>query len=84
MPMFDETPLGRPPALVTRHAGGSGDSPRYLLIRPQGSAVWVEDPEAATAFDSMHEATRFATRLPARLRAFGMPRGPEVALHHPH
>lgn len=81
--MFDKTPLGPPPAVVTRYAG-QGAAPRYLQLTPLGASVWIDDPEAATAFASMREATRFASRLPASLRAFGLPRGPEVALHRIH
>jgi hypothetical protein len=84
MPMFDQSALGPPPALVTRYAGGGERAPRYLQLTPLGGSVWTEDPEAATAFASMREATRFASRLPAALRAFGLPRGPEVTLHRVH
>jgi hypothetical protein len=83
MPRFEETAFGPPPALVTRHAGGER-APRYLQLTPLGDSLWIEDPEAATAFPSMREATRFASRLPAALRAFGLPRGPEVTLHRIH
>jgi len=49
-------------------------SESYLLMMPQGRAVWVADPDAATPFASMREATRMAMRLPAGQRAFGLPR----------
>lgn len=57
---------------------------RYLQIAPDGAAVWVEDPESATPFASMREAARMAFRLPARLRAFGLPRASELALKRLH
>jgi hypothetical protein len=47
--------------------------PEYLCLGPDGAAAWVADPSAATRFGSMREAARMALRLPARLRAFGMP-----------
>lgn len=84
MPTMDQAPQGAPPALVTRQVAPDAGALRYLQLTPLGGSVWTEDPEAATAFASMREATRFATRLPAALRAFGLPRGPEVALHRLH
>ncbi|MBI1199591.1 MAG: hypothetical protein GC203_17150 [Phenylobacterium sp.] len=46
----------------------------YLRLTPAGAAEWVTDPASATAFDTLREATRMAMRLPAGLRAFGLPR----------
>lgn len=65
-------------ALVTRPCARD-EAARYLLIAPEGGPRWVHDPEAATTFASMREATRMALRLPASLRAFGLPRTPELA-----
>jgi hypothetical protein len=65
------------PALVTRPCERD-DAARYLLIAPEGGPRWVHDPEQATAFASMREATRMALRLPSALRAFGLPRAPEL------
>jgi hypothetical protein len=73
--MLQATPSS--PALVTRPCDRD-DAARYLLVAPEGGPRWVHDPEQATAFASMREATRMALRLPAALRAFGLPRGPEV------
>jgi hypothetical protein len=57
---------------------------RYLLITPAGAAIWVDDAEAATAFVSMREATRMAMRLPSAVKAFGLPREPELAVQRLH
>ena len=67
------------PALVTK----PGLPERYLLLSPSGQPDWVDAPEAATTFESMVEAARMAVRLPSNLRAFGLPRHPEVTLHRP-
>ena len=61
------------PALVARLDGGV--APAYLRIADDGRVDWVGDQATATVFCSLREATRQATRLPARLRAFGAPRG---------
>jgi len=60
------------------------DAERYLLVSPAGPAVWVEDPEAATPFASLREATRMAMRLPARDRAYGLPVDAEWTPHATH
>ena len=60
------------------------DAEHYLMVMPAGQAIWVEDPEFATAFASMREATRMATRLPAWQRAYGLPREAELAVHNAH
>ena len=71
-------------ALVSK-AGESPASPAwYLFVTADGGVRWVRDPVAATAFPSMRDATRVAVRLPARLRAFGLPRGAELAVHASH
>jgi len=64
-------------AIVTRSGPNAGAPDRYLQLTPAGATCWVDDPEAATAFESMREATRAATRLPAVLRAFGVPQSCE-------
>jgi hypothetical protein len=69
-----QSPAMPHPAVVARIVGGAAE-PSYLRLTPAGDLDWVADPEAATAFDSMREATRRATRLPANLRAFGLVRG---------
>ncbi|TAJ69820.1 MAG: hypothetical protein EPO51_20030 [Phenylobacterium sp.] len=71
------------PAVVARTDQGS-DAESYLLVMPAGRAIWVGDPEAATAFTSMREATRMATRLPACQRAYGLPREAELSVHRAH
>jgi hypothetical protein len=50
---------------------------RFLHVTDAGVFEWVGDPEAATPFASMREATRMALRLPSGQRAFGVP-----AQHH--
>jgi hypothetical protein len=71
------------PALVAK-TDLEKDAESYLLVMPAGRAIWVEDPVNATAFASMREATRMATRLPAALRAYGLPREAELAVHQTH
>lgn len=71
------------PAIVARTALGA-DRACYLQWPVIGRPNWVADPASATTFPSMREATRIATRLPSGLRAFGLPREPELALSHPH
>lgn len=61
-----------PGALVSRVDPFAHES-RYLQITPAGALQWVSAPEAATPFESMREAMRMATRLPAAQRAFGIP-----------
>lgn len=81
--MFPARPeLTTHPALVARTE--RPDFQRYLLVSPTGTSVWVDDPESATTFVSMREAARMATRLPAALRAFGLPRDPELAVRRVH
>lgn len=69
-------------AIVARTADHDGD--HYLQLPAAGAPAWVADPAFATTFPSMREATRMASRLPSRLRAFGLPREPELALFGPH
>ena len=58
------------PAYVAR-LDGAGSA--YLRLSDAGDLDWVSAQVLATPFGSMREATRHATRLPARLRAFGVP-----------
>jgi hypothetical protein len=51
---------------------------RYLLMTAKGAPAWVDDPSLATAFESMRDATRAAMRLPASVKAYGMPREVEI------
>lgn len=67
-------------AVVTRTTAG-GDQCQYLRIDAAGAAVWIADPSQASAFASMREAARMAFRLPAALRAFGMPLEVEADIH---
>jgi len=62
------------PAFVARIADYAADGPAYLRLSADGAAEWVAAQSDATPFISMREATRHATRLPAKLRAFGVPR----------
>ena len=70
------TPLSQAshPALVARQDVGAPTAGCYLQLGPSGAAAWTPDPTAATAFASMREALRAATRLPCGLRPFGVPR----------
>jgi hypothetical protein len=60
------------PAIVAKTDYAHRDS--YLRLTPAGQAVWTDDPASATPFASMKEAFRMASRLPASLRAFSLPR----------
>lgn len=80
-PAMSQSPLN--PAIVARTTMGM-DKPCYLQWPTVGSPNWVPHPAAATTFPSMREATRAATRLPSSLRAFGLPREPELAVSSTH
>lgn len=84
MATLDQTCSQPSRALVAKLKNLDGVGERYLLVTPAGKAIWVDDPEAATPFPSMREATRMAVRLPSSHRAFGLLREVEVALHRPH
>lgn len=71
------------PAVVAR-TDPAAHAERYLLVTPAGPSLWVDDPEAATAFASMREATRMAMRLPAFHRAYGLPREAELTVSQVH
>ncbi len=79
--MPDALPVthGRP-ALVIRPAQANHPADEYLLLPTRGGVTWTTDPASATKFDSMREATRAALRLPASLRAFGLPLNVELGL----
>ena len=68
-------------ALVSRSEVRPGAPPSYLMLSPAGDADWTHDPDAATAFASMREATRAALRLPSSLKAYGLPRRGEGLVH---
>jgi hypothetical protein len=68
-------------ALVSRTEVRPGAPPCYLILSDTGQPDWTADPQAATAFVSMREAMRMAMRLPASVRAYGLPRQAEVSLH---
>jgi hypothetical protein len=71
-------------AIVARPAL-QGDKPDgYLRLDAHGQPNWTKDPADATAFVSMREAARAAFRLPAGLRAYGLPRSLELSLAHAH
>ena len=72
------------PALVVKTDPRTGTDERYLHMTLLGQPEWVDNPEFATAFPSMREATRVAVRLPANLRAFSLPREAEVGLGRAH
>jgi hypothetical protein len=68
-------------AVVSRTDARDASAARYLLLTEAGAAAWTGDPAQATTFASMREAARMALRLPAALKAYGLPRAPEVSLH---
>lgn len=51
---------------------------QYLQLSIECPPRWTNDPEAATAFESMREAARAAARLPAAVCAYGLPRDAEL------
>jgi hypothetical protein len=71
-------------ALVAKATPFRGDNERYLQMTPAGEALWIADPEMATAFASMREAARMAVRLPASIRAFGLLRDVELDARRAH
>jgi hypothetical protein len=71
MPELGPTPQF---AIVSRCDVLHEQTPLFLQYSPDGTPCWIDDPEAATAFDSMREATRAALHLPAALRAYSLPR----------
>jgi hypothetical protein len=68
-------------AIVARHPNGADDRDSYLQLDAQGHPNWIRDPASATPFASMREAARAAFRLPASLRAYGLPRSVELTLN---
>jgi hypothetical protein len=67
-------------ALVAKASVAHGPADSYLQLGPQGQIIWVADPGSATPFASMREAARAALRLPARDRAYGLPRDVELGV----
>src|SRR5262245_61998630 len=62
------------PAFVARIADYAADGPAYLRLAADGAMEWVAAQCEPAPSASRREPTRHATRLPARLRAFGVPR----------
>jgi len=79
-----EFTAGHLPALVSRRDAGAADLASYLVLSAEGQHAWTSDPQLATAFISMREATRMAFRLPANLRAYGLPVTVQMSLSRPH
>lgn len=65
-------------ALVSRRELDPRAPDRFLQLIEAGVLGWTNDPEAATPFESMREATRAAARLPAATCAFSVPRQAEL------
>jgi hypothetical protein len=70
MPALNPTPHA---AIVSRQSAYPKPGELFLRLDARGAPVWTDDPGAATAFESMREAARAALRLPAALRAYGLP-----------
>ena len=70
----------RPGAIVAR----PGQTESYLRLTELGQPTWIGDPLSATPFASMREAARAAFRLPAALRAYGLPLSAEWTLNRAH
>ncbi len=79
MPMQTAT-MAQGGALVSKSGPNQSSPAEYLQLSENGAMTWVKDPVAATPFPSMRDAMRMAMRLPARLRAFGLPRDAEMRL----
>ena len=76
--------MRRASAIVTRAGALPHEGEQYLQLSTDGLTRWTTDPATATAFESMREATRVALRLPASLRAFGVPssgRPKDISVH---
>ncbi len=71
------------PAIVSRRGERSDEAACYLVLTADGQPTWTHDPQCATAFISMREAARMAFRLPANLRAYGLPLSIEM-FNRPH
>ena len=67
-------------AIVARPPSGGEGPASYLKLDASGQPSWTFDPAGATPFASMREAARAAFRLPASLRAYGLPRRAELTL----
>ncbi|HWA60025.1 MAG TPA: hypothetical protein VG939_01555 [Caulobacteraceae bacterium] len=67
-------------AIVAKAALSARGADSYLRFGDNGAVFWESDPTKATAFESMREAARAALRLPAALRAFGLPLDVELTL----
>jgi hypothetical protein len=60
-------------AVVSRAEMRRGAPASYLVLTETGTTGWTGDPGQATTFASMREAAGVALRLPAGLKAFGLP-----------
>jgi hypothetical protein len=67
----------RPAGALVSKVDPIAHTDQFLHLTDAGGFEWVMDPDQATPFASMREATRMAIRLPAGQRAFGVP-----AQHH--
>ena len=79
MSATQDSPPGQLPALVSRRGDRADQADSYLVLGADGQLTWTGDPQCATAFASMREAARMAFRLPASLRAYGLPLSIEVS-----
>jgi hypothetical protein len=68
------------PAIVARREVLHDVADLFLQLDAGGVSRWTDDEDAATAFDSLREAMRAAARLPAALRAYGIPRPAEPSV----
>lgn len=71
-------------AVVSRAQAIHPNRDSYLVVRGEGDYAWTEDPQLATTFDNMRDATRAALRLPASLKAYSLLRDVEVDAHRVH
>jgi len=71
--MLSSDPFTARPALVSRPCPRPHEPNQYPLIAQGGSSKWTPEPESATVFNSMKEATRAAVHLPGAVRAFAVP-----------
>lgn len=70
-----------PHAAIVAKTDVASHAEQYLVMSDAGAPAWVSDPQAASAFASLREATRMALRLPASLKAYGLPQEGQATRH---
>lgn len=60
-------------SVVTAVVARTTDEGLVFLANPLGKLGWASTEQDAATFQSTREATRAASQLPAKLRAFALP-----------